>query len=220
MVKIIIMIFVVSFALHSVRSLNEFVSVDNAIVMCYMHNRQLPSFPDVTNCYSIDSVRIIDADENTYTIWADYGEQEVFPYQPKVLDFFRQFRKIQCYTESPYNNHYISGGNRYMAWDNDSTLIICFKTSCILRRMIPDVNCWLDTTIYRNPQNEDNVKDDAIVEYCHYWDDYVDNRTFWIKEYYVIDSVLSYCPLDTFEMRGLNLRKIDNTTIINKYGTW
>lgn len=198
---------------------NEFV-VDDATLFVYLQNRRLLHYPSITNCYSIDSVRIVDEHKRAMPVFADYGEQEVFPF--KNVGMFRHFkllRNISCYTSKPHNNDCIFGGDRYVVLNgnDEGRVILCFKISCRLKTVFAN-ECFVDSIVYQNPK--DNVVNGDVVEYCHYWDDYVDNRTFWKEDYFLIDTVYSYRSLSLFEMRSYNLKKICNSDVIYKYGVW
>ena len=199
----------------------------NATLTVYMHNRLLQDYPDYTHGYSIDSVRLIDETHNPYKVLADYGEQEIFLYQyDRVRLYFKNLRHVRCYTTMPYDNYYIYGGDRYATSGPDSVIVICFKMSCRLLKIVPNINSTIDEDAYQNPREilqkfaAETEAEGEELHYCHYWDNYEDRRTFWSGEYYLIDSVLSYRSLDSLEIKDLRLKKIDNSEPINKYGVW
>lgn len=199
----------------------EYVLVDDAIIIVYMQKRVLSGYPEVNDCYSIDSIRIM-KDNHRYIVYGDYSEQEVFLYKPADVHYYlKNMRKVKCYTCNPYDNHYIHGGDRYEFLDDaKGRMAIAFKISCRLRRMIPNSNCWLDTSAYHSPNEFLMHIDNDIEDYCHFWDDYIDNRTFYGKEYFLIDSICGYQSLDLTEISRLKMKRKDNSEIINKYGTW
>lgn len=199
----------------------EYVLVDDATFIVYMQKKVLNGYPEVDNCYSIDSIRITQGGRR-YIVYGDYSEQEVFLYKPaNVYHYLRNMRNIKCYTCNPYDNHYIYGGDRYEFLDNvKGRVVIAFKISCRLRRMIPNYNCWLDTSAYSSPNEFLLHIDKDTDEYCRLWDDYTDNRTFYGKDYYLIDSIFNYQSLDSAEISRLKIKSKINSEIINKYGTW
>ena len=206
---------------------DEYVAINDAVMTVFMHNRRLQDYPYITDCYSIDSVRLVDNKKNSYIVLADYGEQETFLYQYDMVRlYFKNLRNVHCYTTMPYNNCYIYGGDRYVLSDADSAIVICFKMSCRLLKIVPNINSTIDEDAYQNPREilqkfaAETEAEGEELHYCHYWDNYEDRRTFWSGEYYLIDSVLSYRSLDSLEIKDLRLKKIDNSEPINKYGVW
>ena len=200
---------------------NNVYFVDNAVVWVYLTNRRLQNYAEVKNCYSLDSVRIEDQINGTMAIYADYGEQEVFPFAKDGLyHYFKAFRDVKSYTSNPYDNLNIFHGDRYTLLNamNIDGIVICFKITCRVKKIIVGEDCVIDSSLYNNPK--DFVLEDDLLEYCHFWDDYVDRRTFWMNDYYLIDSVYCYRSLSSEEIINMNLNKIDNSHTIIKYGTW